>query len=587
MMTQAMQQLVLQQQQQQQAHHQQQLSARTSPSLGPSVLQQQQQQSNLAGTATGATAGGAVAVDGQQQVKKKTTGPIHNPRYKSILCDHWERNGGTCPYAEKCQFAHGPAELAKWQAHRARQQQQQQQGQAIQQQPVVVIQQAQPQQIPQGHAFTSPAKLGQGQQQQQQAILHASYLSQGGAVIQSGYEHLEDPSFGMAGMYGHPSLLKPVSNASTPLKSSPVSGYTAYTPSQADLYANNGVYGANTMASPGQLYQPTMTISPSQVGGPSPMQISSGGGFTSLPPPQYPSHQYQSFATGNSTTSTTTTKTVVSQPQSIPSSNIHPRSSSPGLYGTNSSQYTASGGGSQRQTPVGSLSSSPPMNGGYTMMNGYMHPMQHHSSAASRRSVSPDNESLELRSHQDLMDVAVPRSASDPRRTASLPQLFSKDFLASLTASQNDLLSGQQQQQQQQQHQSHMMNGGMDSMGMDTMGSHGNGNGYGHSVHHQQAAGGNSSSLRNNNNNNHHANSNQPPNSNSPPLTHYPSYRRGCAPPVVLSVVTNSLGDYNSLADLDSLADELVSEPATSASQLFNMPTVFPGSIKGSINEYL
>jgi hypothetical protein len=71
------------------------------------------------------------------------------------------------------------------------------------------------------------------------------------------------------------------------------------------------------------------------------------------------------------------------------------------------------------------------------------------------------------------------------------------------------------------------------------------------------------------------------PSSTPPAAVNYPNYRRGSAPPVVLSVVTNSL------ADLDSLADELVSEPATSASQLFNMPTVFPGSIKGSINEYL
>lgn len=30
--------------------------------------------------------------------------------YKTVMCDKWERTGA-CPYNEKCQFAHGPAEL--------------------------------------------------------------------------------------------------------------------------------------------------------------------------------------------------------------------------------------------------------------------------------------------------------------------------------------------------------------------------------------------------------------------------------------------------------------------------------------------
>ncbi|KAH9253968.1 hypothetical protein BASA81_008092 [Batrachochytrium salamandrivorans] len=53
--------------------------------------------------------------------KKKTTGPLHNPRYKSTMCQHFA-NTGACPYSEKCQFAHGPEELAKWQETRAVQQ---------------------------------------------------------------------------------------------------------------------------------------------------------------------------------------------------------------------------------------------------------------------------------------------------------------------------------------------------------------------------------------------------------------------------------------------------------------------------------
>ena len=199
----------------------------------------------------------------------------------------------------------------------------------------------------------------------------------------------------------------------------------------------------------------------------------------------------------------------------------------------------------RRQTPANSISSSPPSaSPPFSLMIPYASQQQTQQTGQSRRSISPDN-----MSHQD--ETPAPRTG-DPRRTASLPQLFSRDFLSSLTQSEYDgfMSSGlaglpppqiQQQQrfeevppsQQQQQHHNQQQQ-----------------------QQHQQQQ-------------HHHQ-------------VQYPSYRRGSAPPVVLSVVTNSL------ADLDSLADELVSEPATSASasQLFNMPTVFPGSIKGSINEY-
>jgi len=51
--------------------------------------------------------------------KKKTTGPVHNSRYKAKLCKNWTKTGN-CPYYEKCQFAHGTQELDKWANRRAR-----------------------------------------------------------------------------------------------------------------------------------------------------------------------------------------------------------------------------------------------------------------------------------------------------------------------------------------------------------------------------------------------------------------------------------------------------------------------------------
>jgi len=49
----------------------------------------------------------------QDEKKVKTTGPIHNPKYKLKPCEKFETDG-VCPYFEKCQFAHGSAELEKW-----------------------------------------------------------------------------------------------------------------------------------------------------------------------------------------------------------------------------------------------------------------------------------------------------------------------------------------------------------------------------------------------------------------------------------------------------------------------------------------
>lgn len=45
--------------------------------------------------------------------KVKTTGPLHNARYKLKMCRQFEKHG-VCPYYQKCQFAHGAAELNKW-----------------------------------------------------------------------------------------------------------------------------------------------------------------------------------------------------------------------------------------------------------------------------------------------------------------------------------------------------------------------------------------------------------------------------------------------------------------------------------------
>jgi len=178
----------------------------------------------------------------------------------------------------------------------------------------------------------------------------------------------------------------------------------------------------------------------------------------------------------------------------IMQSHLYMRSVSP--LNTSNGRHQSNLG--HRQTPATSLSSSPPSASPFPMSIGY-----------NQRPTSPET-MLEIRSQ----DEATPR---DPRRTASLPQLFSRDFMTSLSNN-NDY------------------------------------DGFG------------SSRL-----------ADLP--SPLPSAVNYPNYRRGSAPPIVLSAATNSL------ADLDSLADELVSEP--SASQLFNMPTVFPGSIKGSINEYL
>ena len=49
----------------------------------------------------------------------KSTGPHHNARYKAKLCKNWQRDG-ICPYYQKCQFAHGEAELLKWNQFRVR-----------------------------------------------------------------------------------------------------------------------------------------------------------------------------------------------------------------------------------------------------------------------------------------------------------------------------------------------------------------------------------------------------------------------------------------------------------------------------------
>jgi len=45
--------------------------------------------------------------------KKTPTGPRANPLYKTRLCMNFQSTG-SCPYTEKCQFAHGVKELEKW-----------------------------------------------------------------------------------------------------------------------------------------------------------------------------------------------------------------------------------------------------------------------------------------------------------------------------------------------------------------------------------------------------------------------------------------------------------------------------------------
>lgn len=55
----------------------------------------------------------------QGGTKKKTTGPIHNGRYKQVLCNQWVKTG-SCPYTFKCQYAHGEEELELWSDRRRR-----------------------------------------------------------------------------------------------------------------------------------------------------------------------------------------------------------------------------------------------------------------------------------------------------------------------------------------------------------------------------------------------------------------------------------------------------------------------------------
>jgi len=49
--------------------------------------------------------------------KKVPTGPRANPLYKTRLCMNFQSTG-SCPYTEKCQFAHGVKELEKWESWR-------------------------------------------------------------------------------------------------------------------------------------------------------------------------------------------------------------------------------------------------------------------------------------------------------------------------------------------------------------------------------------------------------------------------------------------------------------------------------------
>lgn len=59
------------------------------------------------------------SVQNQQRLKKKTTGPVHNSKYKAKMCKNWV-NKGQCPYYEKCQFAHGHQEIEKWSNRRTK-----------------------------------------------------------------------------------------------------------------------------------------------------------------------------------------------------------------------------------------------------------------------------------------------------------------------------------------------------------------------------------------------------------------------------------------------------------------------------------
>jgi hypothetical protein len=49
--------------------------------------------------------------------KKVPTGPRANPLYKTRLCMNFQSTG-SCPYTDKCQFAHGVQELEEWESWR-------------------------------------------------------------------------------------------------------------------------------------------------------------------------------------------------------------------------------------------------------------------------------------------------------------------------------------------------------------------------------------------------------------------------------------------------------------------------------------
>lgn len=448
----------------------------------------------------------------QQPAKKKTTGPIHNPRYKSILCDHWERNKGNCPYAEKCQFAHGPAELAKWQAHRQRQQQIQQQQQQLQQQQQQMLQQQQ-----QASMFVSPTKNSST------IPIHPQFpFGSLQSVVPT------NPSG-----YG---LGKVTANyQQNPQQSGELLSGLLPSPNSNGLYSN-------------QLPGSGMNISPVQQQGSS--VVGQNGLFSPLPQTQYGQFSNSSQIGG--------------QNQQVGGQNVG-RAPSPNLYSNGTDYFPVR----NRNTPTGSVASTPPSTAMYApIVGGYP-----------ARSVSPDNQSIEMRSHHDMGDMAVPRSGTDPRRTASLPQLFSRDYLNSFNnegslPSLNQPLGNRLPAA---------------DLSIDTLLSAGGNQQHasklGSGVSNAPMGGGVGLNLGSNGSANNTRTATSADGGNP-----YPSYRRGSAPPVVLSVLTNSGSDYNSLADLDSLADELVSEPATASGQLFNMPTVFPqgsinNAIKGSINE--
>jgi len=52
-------------------------------------------------------------MDRPRAQRKKNTGPLHNPLYKTAPCANW-RSTGSCSYGEKCQFTHGAEEAEKW-----------------------------------------------------------------------------------------------------------------------------------------------------------------------------------------------------------------------------------------------------------------------------------------------------------------------------------------------------------------------------------------------------------------------------------------------------------------------------------------